>query len=146
MLLTLKEDPHPVAPDDFTEQDIMAYGARRWRRVAFLAEEFWQRWRQGHFYQLTERRKWLRPSESIKVGDLVLLREKNSRRNQWPRAMVIEVKKSDDGLVRSATIETVKLDGKKKKRFQYQRPVHDLVVLLPAGAPLDDRKEDKKDC
>ena len=37
MLLTLRESPHPPLPETFGEDDLLAYGKSRWRRVQILA-------------------------------------------------------------------------------------------------------------
>lgn len=81
MLLTLKEEPHPPASDSFSEDDVQAYGKRRWRRVQALADEFWKAWRSGYLSTLQERRKWTRPKRSVAVGDVVLLKERAVKRN-----------------------------------------------------------------
>lgn len=47
------------------------------------------------------------PKRSICVGDVVLLQDKSVKRKQWLLARVQEVKKSGDGLVRTATVVVV---------------------------------------
>ena len=42
MLLTLRDDPNPPPLDQFTEDDLLAYGKSRWRRGQYLAECFWK--------------------------------------------------------------------------------------------------------
>ena len=136
-LLTLKEEPHRAAPDDFTDQDLLAYGSRRWRRVQALADHFWKTWRQQYLQGLQSRRKWANIQRSIQPGDIVLLRDKLAKRNEWPMARVINVKKSSDGHVRSAHIEVARSDKKNNvKKYIYVRPVSELVLLIP-------REEDK---
>jgi len=119
MLLTLKEEPHPPTDDDFTEQDVLAYGRKRWRRVQHLADQFWKEWQRSYLSTMQERRKWLIPKRNIAVGDIVLLREKNQKRNVWPMAKVDAVKTSPDGLVRSATVVVPKTgtDGQIRRHF-----------------------------
>lgn len=134
MLLTLKDNPHKAAQDTFSKEDVLAYGKKRWRKVQAIAEEFWTSWRQSYLSQLQERRKWMKPKRSICVGDVVLLRDKSVKRNQWPLARVWSVKTSEDGLVRSATIVVVKkgTGGISRKSF-FERPVSELVLLIPEG-------------
>ena len=99
MLLTLKDSPNPPSLESFTEADILQYGKRRWRRIMYLADQFWVRWRRFYLSELQERKRWIKPNRSVAVGDVVLLKG-NSKRNQWPLARVAEVKVSPDGLVR----------------------------------------------
>ena len=124
-LLTLKDHPHPPPIEQFSERDILQYGARRWRRIQYLADYFWQRWRTEYLQNLTVRRKWKRPHLNIMAGDVVLLRDKALPRNSWPTALVTEVFHGEDNLVRTVT---VKINGK-----LFTRPIHNVVVLIGAS-------------
>lgn len=130
-LLTLKEEPYSCPVQDFTKQDIMAYGKLRWKRAQFLADQFWVRYRKTYFHRLQERNKWNKKQKNLEVGDFVLLRTKGAKRGHWPMARVESVKKSDDGLVRSAIVKTATSEGPTKGcRFSfYNRPISDLVFL-----------------
>ena len=44
----------------------------------------------------------------MKPGDVVLLREKNEQRGQWPMGIIETVIHSDDGLVRTVEVRVVK--------------------------------------
>ena len=73
-LLTLREHPNHITLDSFTEDDLDAYGPSRYRKIQYLAEQFWIRWRSEHLHQLTLRRKWQTPSRCFVEGDVVLVR------------------------------------------------------------------------
>ena len=120
--MTLKDDPNPPPLEEFTERDILQYGKRRWRRVQYLADQFWVKWRSQYLQTLSQRRKWKKPKRNIQQGDVVLLRIKNSPRNKWPTGVVSEVKLSSDEMVRSVKLKI----GDKI----YERPIHDLVLLM----------------
>ena len=62
----------------------------------------------------------------MKVGDVVLVWDKESPRNQWPLAVVTKVFLSDDQLVRKVQVTT----AKDEERKFFERPVHKLVLLL----------------
>ena len=129
MLLTLKEQPY--APlDSFTEEDLLNYGKKRYRRVQYLSDQFWRRWRDEYLQTLTTRRKWKGRKPCVTVGDVVLLRDKQKHRNSWPIGRITDVKKSSDGLVRSATIRLPPLPSSNKPRFT-TRAIVDIVVLIP---------------
>ena len=133
MLLTLKEEPHQVA-EDFTPADAEAYGPRRWRRVQWLADEFWKSWRRSYIQTLQARRKWLQPRSSLAEGDLVLMVDKLSKRCSWPLARVTAVKQSADGHVRSASVVVARSGSKGEiKKYYYNRPVVELVYLMSDG-------------
>ena len=75
---------------------------------------------------LKSRCKWLSKHPNLKEGDVVLLRDAQCHRNNWPMGIVVNAIKSDDGLVRKAVIRT-NADG---KMVNYTRPVCELVLLL----------------
>ena len=133
-LLTLKDDPHPPPIDTFSPTDLLQYGKRRWRRVMYLADQFWIRWRRFYASELQERRKWTTPNRNISVGDIVLLKG-NAKRNQWPLGRITETLPGDDGLVRRVKIRL----GKAGERppLTLERSIRDTILVLPAidGAP-----------
>ena len=127
-LLTLKESSDHPNLEEYSSNDLLSYGTKRWRRVQYLAQEFWSRWRRDYMSELTRRHKWKLRKSCITVGDVVLIREK-SKRSCWPVARVVEVKRSSDGLVRSVTLNLPPLKGSKKKRVT-ERAIHNLVLLV----------------
>ena len=135
MILTLRERPNPPLVVDISESDSNAYGQRRYRRTQYLAEQFWKRWRMEYLHTLTCRHKWKSKQRCITPGDLVLIRDKNLQRNKWPTGRVMQVKYSDDGLVRSVKLITPTPDGVSAPR-PHTRPITDLVLLVPSpGKP-----------
>ena len=131
MLLTLKSIPNPSPLETFSESDLLAFGQKRFKRVQYLASQFWNRWRTEYLHTLSFRHKWKTTRPCICIDDIVLIRDKQSARNSWPMGKVSEVKISQDGLVRSATIKLPHLGNKSKPRFM-DRSVNDLVLLIPA--------------
>ena len=127
MLLTLKCSLPSAPIGDLTATDVAAYGPKRWRRAQYLADCFWQRWRLFYLSELQERSKWLKRKTNIEPGDLVLLRNKNEKRNLWPTGVVVSAKRSSDNLVRTVSIET----GKANQRRVLVRPISEVTVLIP---------------
>ena len=127
MLLTLRTPADVSSPPQlFTDRDVMAYGQRRWRRVQFLADEFWKLWRSHYLQELTVRGKWTREKPSLRKDDVVVVREKNVPRNEWRMARVRDVMNSRDGLARRVKVELLNAQGKLKIS---ERAIHDLVLL-----------------
>ena len=97
-LLTSKSQsvlsPHSSFPGE------ALYSRKRWVRVQYLFNCFWQRWRGEVLATLQSRQKWLKPNRNISVGDIVLY----APRNVWPLDKVDKVYLSDDGKVRSCNI------------------------------------------
>lgn len=123
-LLTGKSSVILPPPGKFESADV--YCRKRWRRVQYLANQFWSRWQKEYLNLLINRRKWNKKHRNSQVGDIVLLREDDTTRNQWPLARVTETYPSKDGLIRKVQIMTAR-DGQHKK---YDRPIHKLVLLL----------------
>ena len=102
-LLTLRGSGSTDPPSFFPEGDLLSYGKRRWKRVQYLADQFWVRWKRDYLKTLQVRRKWQRRTRNVVVGDVVIVKE-NSPRNSWPMGIVTDTKFNSDGLVRSTTI------------------------------------------
>ena len=112
-LLTLKTQVVLPPPGKSESPDL--YSRKRWRRVQYLANQFWQK---EYCTLLQKRQKWPTPIRSIMVGDVVLACDSESPRNQWPLVVVTKVFPSPDNLVCKVEIMTAK-DGEKKF---FQRP------------------------
>jgi len=130
MILTLRDMPNQPHLHEFDSKDLMAYGKLRWRKVQYLSECFWRQWREHYLTSLNEKRKWTSKVRNVRVGDVVLLRDKNSKRNNWPTGIISAVKKSEE-CVRSVSVDVVKTLGKIVRRHTYARPICDIVLLIP---------------
>ena len=102
-ILTMKSKVVLSPPGTFTEADI--YCKRRWRAVQYMADEFWKRWRREYLSTIQARQKWKEVKRNVQVNDVVLLKEQDLRRNQWPLGRVVETFKGDDGLVRTVRVK-----------------------------------------
>ena len=123
-LLTSKTEIVLPPPGSFERVDL--HSRKRWRRVQFMANQFWFRWRRECSPLLYTRQKWNMPQRDCKVGDIVMFQDDDLPRNQWPLARVTEVLPSKDGRIRKVQILLVQ-DGKLKL---LERPIHKLVLLL----------------
>ena len=74
MLLTQK-----TRPGTFTTHDV--YVRQRWRKLQFLASQFWTRWRRGYIQNLQVRTKWNKEQRNLAVGDIVLMKDEEAHRN-----------------------------------------------------------------
>ena len=78
----------------------------RWKHVHILANEFWARWVKEYLPLLQERQKWLKQRRNFKVGDLVIMKDANLSRGQWPKALVQETFPDSDGVVRQVLVKS----------------------------------------
>ena len=132
-LLTMKSNVVLPPPGEFQWADV--YSRKRWRRVQYLTNVFWNRWRKEFLQSLQIRQKWIRPKKNLQKGDVVIVSDELLPRNQWKLARVAEVYVSDDNLVRKVKLamadSTLDNKGRRKRPVSYlDRPVHKLVLLL----------------
>ena len=55
-ILTMKSEIIAPPPGEFSKEDL--YLKKRWKRVQFLANEFWTRWKKEYLLNLQQRSKW----------------------------------------------------------------------------------------
>uniref|UniRef100_A0A336M9E8 CSON012451 protein n=1 Tax=Culicoides sonorensis TaxID=179676 RepID=A0A336M9E8_CULSO len=80
---------------------------QNWMTSQQLANRFWKRWIREYLPELNRRTKWCKPSEPLKIGDIVIIVDENNPRNSWPKGKIVSVKTAADGQVRSCTVKTV---------------------------------------
>ena len=85
----------------------------RWQLIQRTLQGFWKRWATEYINTLQSRTKWQTPQESLKIDDLVIVREDNLPPLKWKLGRVVELHPGTDGLVRVATVRT---SGGKLKR------------------------------
>ena len=106
-------------PTNYTQDDLMSYGANRWKRIEALADEFAHYWKR-YLYQIgTDKEKWLYPQRNAQVGDVVLLKEKTtSNRLEWPTGVITSAVLDKDNLVRRVIVQP----HKNRDRLPLQNP------------------------
>nr|XP_054604550.1 uncharacterized protein LOC129165413 [Nothobranchius furzeri] len=122
-LLTQKFDPVPIPSGDFTKADMYT---RQWKRVQALADTFWARWQKDYLHMLQSRQKWQRRKPNLKEGNIVLLKDKQLKRNEWPMGIIVKTLPSKDGVVRKLEVKVAR--DKTSKTFC--RPISDCILLL----------------
>lgn len=124
-----------MLPPPGTFQSSDQYSRKGWRRVQYLANEYWNRWKKEYAQLLQCRTKWPSFTKNVKVNDIVIVKEQNLLRNSWKLGCVSEVMSSKDGLVRKAriTMADSSLDafGRRTKAVvNVERPIHKLILLV----------------
>ena len=100
----------------------------QWKRVQYLASVFWDEWHKEYLDSLQSRVKWVDSQPNVSKGDVVLLKNSESPRRDWPMGIIVKVLPSDDGKVRRAEVRIVK----NQKASTFFRPVTELVLLINA--------------
>ena len=144
-LLTTKSRVLLPPPGEFQKADV--YWVKGWRRVQYLVNQFWSRWRKEYLNSLQPRQKWTRPRRNMRPGDLVLVSEENVPRNCWRLARVEEVHTDQDGLVRKVKIvvsdSSLNHKGERvRSKTTLERPVQMLVLLMKSENDGDKDEED----
>ena len=122
-LLTMKPNPDVEPFRPFNSKEMIL---SHWKRVQGLAEEFWHRWKTEYLHSLQTRRKWTNECKDLKEGDIVLMKDQDSARNDWPMGIVKQTFPSADGKVRKVEVAVTK----DNKLVRYVRPVSQLVSLF----------------
>lgn len=123
-LLTQKIGTAVISSSEIKPKDIYR---RQWKQVQHLTNVFWHRWRKEYLHHLQGRNKWQTSKPNLKVGDLILLKDKEVCRNEWPMGLITKVMPSDDNKVRTVEVKVTK--GGSTRTFT--RPITELVLLLP---------------
>ncbi|XP_032426233.1 uncharacterized protein LOC116724575 [Xiphophorus hellerii] len=122
-LLTQKTGVPSVPPADPNVKDLCK---QQWRQVQHLAQTFWSKWRRQYLSTLQPRRKWHDTQTNLETGSIVLLRDQQLKRNEWPLGIITQVLPSQDNKVRKAEVKVSRQDGTKV----FLRPVTELILLL----------------
>jgi len=126
-LLMMKTKIVLSPPGHFVKEDL--YARRRWRKVQYLAEEFWRQWKKTYLMSLQSRQKWHKEKRNFKVGDLVLLKDEEQTRGSWKMGRIQETISSADGHVRRVKLVLAN-SSLSSKLSVLERPIHKLVLLL----------------
>lgn len=117
-------------PGLFSKDD--SYVKRRWKQTQYLVDLFWSRWKKEYLVLLQQRQKWYLRTESHQKGDLVLVVDENSPRNQWQLGRIEETLAGSDGNVRSAKVKVSRCKNSDQTDFNFtivERPIVKLILL-----------------
>ena len=120
-LLTMKSKVVLPPPGEFQKTDV--YCRKRWRAVQYLANAFWDRFSKEYIRVSQERKKWGVARRNVSIGDVVLVMDRDLKRNKWPLGLVVDVHPSDDGLVRHVDVKLA------NSASPLKRPITKLVLI-----------------
>lgn len=122
-LITMKSKVIPRILTAYHTEPSDLYASKQWRRVQYLIDLFWSRWKREIVHQYQSRAKWNTRRQKLSVGDLVLIIDDQCHRSYWKLGRIVEVYPSQDGLVRSVNVKLA-------DRSTLKRSVQKLVQLL----------------
>ena len=131
-IITMKSSVPTAPPGQFIREDM--YARKRWRRIQYLLEQFWSRWRKEYVANLQYRQKWQKPRRNLREGDIVLIKTEEASRMEWPLGIVRSTTVDKDGLIRKVRVQVGSRNLDKRGRPTKQpsfleRPVQKLVLL-----------------
>uniref|UniRef100_G3NZ93 DUF5641 domain-containing protein n=1 Tax=Gasterosteus aculeatus TaxID=69293 RepID=G3NZ93_GASAC len=121
-LLTQKVNVLTAPTGEFGVSDLYK---RQWRQVQHLSNTFWDRWRKQYLPTLQARKKWHSAHPNISPGSVVILKDSQAPRNEWPLGLVTQAFPSEDGKVRKVEIKVARTGVTKL----FLRPVSEIVLL-----------------
>lgn len=92
-----------------------------WQKIQKLQQEFWIRYAQEYITEQQSRNKWAKSYRSLRVGDMVFIKNEVTPPSQWLMGRVVQVFPGPDGKVRSCEVKT--------ERSQFIRPLKRLCLL-----------------
>ncbi|KRY28314.1 hypothetical protein T01_8524 [Trichinella spiralis] len=114
----------PMMPTPTDEEDELPLN-RKWRKRQQIILHFWKRWRNEYVTTFVSRSKWMTKRQEPKEGDIVLVKEDNTKRENWPIGRITSVLPGSDGLSRTVEVKTAK--------GTFTRPAARLYLLEPAN-------------
>lgn len=71
---------------------------------------------------LQQRNKWLQPSDDIKIGDMVVIKDEQYPPTRWPLGRITGLHRGSDGLIRVADVKTA--------TSEFRRPLVKIIKLM----------------
>ena len=101
-LITVKSSVILPPPGNFEKEGL--YSRKRWKRVQFLANQFWNRFKKEYLRAQQQRQKWNKTHRNVKIGDIVVLYDDGLFLVPWRVGKVIETVVDEDKLVRKVKV------------------------------------------
>ncbi|XP_039289437.1 uncharacterized protein LOC111054561 [Nilaparvata lugens] len=78
----------------------------RWRQLALITQELWDRWSAEFLVTLQRKSKWSSESENLQIGAVVILKDTGTSPSVWKLARITAVHPGKDNKVRVVTVRT----------------------------------------
>ena len=104
------------------------------KRIRFqqtIVEEFWKKWKIAVFHSLVPQYKWHKTQKNVQIGDVVLVNDDGALVGEYKLGQVVDVKVSNDGLVRTAKILCVRRTDNNITKTVLERPIQKLCIIVP---------------
>jgi hypothetical protein len=88
--------------------DVKHHCISRWQQYQPQVQHFWRKWSTDYIQGLQQRQRWQNTTPNLQPGDLVLVKDDNTTRLQWPIAVITGTHLGKDNSVRVVTLQTPK--------------------------------------
>lgn len=108
------------------EGDISFVPANRlstWQHITKVQQDFWARWNLEYLNEFQKRYKWTKDGKELKVGTVVLLKDKNQPCSQWGLGKVTKLHPGEDGITRTVTVKTSTGELKRSAKLLCPLPI-----------------------
>ena len=126
-------------PDDSAIVDQLPMKSR-FRAISHVSTSFWNRWCTLVSPSLVSRQKWHKTSRNIQIGDLVMIADSGKIKGKYKLGIIVATTVSDDGLVRSGTVQYFVRRGVAETwtTEQVTRSVQRLILILSVEEQTDE--------
>ena len=108
---------------------------KRFYFVQSIINSYWKKWTQCYFPSLMLQQKWHHQTRNMKVGDIVIIQDKNLIRGQWRLGRISLVHPDSDGIVRNVDVQYKHNDSTLYTTIN--RPVQRLIMLMPVDENIN---------
>nr|XP_026499487.1 uncharacterized protein LOC113403233 [Vanessa tameamea] len=98
------EPPIVVPSPDF--KDSKVHHLSRWQYTQKLLGDFWRKWQQEYLSRLQQRPIWLKKTEELKIGDIVLIKTDGLPPGKWSLGRIVDKHPGDDGCTRVYSVKS----------------------------------------
>lgn len=109
--------------------DVSLNRLSRWQIIQQTLQQFWHLWRTSYLQTLMPRKKWQSHSPTLKVGDVVIVKNVNTPPQYWPLGRITNLFPDVHGV---SHVAKVLMGGR-----VLTRAVHTLIPMIMEN--LDDR-------
>lgn len=72
---------------------------QQWKKVQFLAKNYWDRWLHEYLPTQAKRSKWTDAVKNVEIGDIVLIADDNQKA-KWQKGIILKTHIGKDGKIR----------------------------------------------
>lgn len=95
--------PLVSAPEAIVDEGNLSLRCR-WTRVRDIVQQFWRIWSSETINYNMQRRKWQKATDSLKIGQVVLIPDMKCSPSTWPLGVIVKVNQGSKEAVRSVEI------------------------------------------